>query len=76
MQREIMNGIPYLTDGKGSLYTWNTASPVRIGTYSTTTKQLGKQPIFDINAIRELEPLIEQWRTEQKPRPRKQPKPE
>ena len=67
MQREIMNGIPYLTDGKGGLYTWNPSNPVRIGTYNPDTKK----PVLDTKCTSELQTLVEQWRTEQIARQRK-----
>ena len=65
MQREILHGVPYLVDKSNKLYTWNPAAAVCIGTYD------GKRAVVDADAKERLAPLVQEWRQQQKPRPRK-----
>jgi len=69
MQREILHGVPYLVDKSNKLYTWslNPTSAVCIGTYDA----VNKRAVVDADTKERLAPLIQEWRQQQQPRPRK-----
>lgn len=70
MQREILNGVPYLVDANGKLYTWTadpaTEAPICIGTYDSATKRHTLHP----GVLEQLAPRIQEWRAKQQPRDR------
>ena len=70
MQREILHGVPYLVDKSNKLYTWTPgtgAATLCIGTYDATNKRA----IVEENTKERLASLVQEWRQQQKPGPRK-----
>jgi len=64
MQKQILHGVPYFTE-KGILYTWDTTSPIPIGTYN------GENITYKPEAIQTLNGFLTTWRTNQQSRERK-----
>ncbi len=75
MQRVMIHGVPYLTNGTNKLFTYTPESPIELGTYainSDTTVTVN----FKEGVIDSLKPTLESWRASLKSRSRKVPKKE
>ena len=71
MQRQIIDGIPYFIDAQHRLYNWDIeTTPQHVGTYDPATKRI----TFLDNHLAPLADRLQDWRTKQQPRLRKQPK--
>lgn len=70
MQRQIIQGIPYFTDKKNNLYTWDLeAEPQLIGTYNPERNAV----TFSEDHLSKLTERLQVWRAAQVSRPRKSP---
>jgi hypothetical protein len=70
MQRQIIQGVPYFTDKKNNLYTWDLeAEPQLIGTYNAESNSV----TFAENHLSKLADRLQAWRVNQASRPRKSP---
>jgi hypothetical protein len=69
MQRQIIHGIPFFVDAQKRIYTWETepgCKPQHIGSFSAEG-----EITFVSNHISALSSKLTEWRSTQKPRPRK-----
>ena len=70
MQREIIHGVPYFISTDNTLWSWNGSKEEKshcIGVYDSATKRV----VFNSGICEQLQPILDEWRTKQQPRPRK-----